>query len=449
MPKKLQTAALAPDPLARLYRACEPSKDLEPGDPRYVDLDEVRGDSVVRLFEKSLRLADPEHPEVKLLAGHIGSGKTSEMRRLKAQLEQVRDGSRPFLVLYLDVVEQLDLNDLDFPDLLVFVAAEVQRQLAEAKLPGFSPITSELKRIWDDIRGVLGSEIRASGASFSGPFGGLALELRNRPSRRTELRQAIERQSTTLLMAVNDVLQTARAEVRRDGERQGIVLLIDGLEKMTRRPLDDGVSNTHDRLFIDRSEQLAALDAHVVYTVPISLLYSPRCARLEQAFGEHSLIIPMVRLRGDNQGPVRPDTPGMQKMEEMLRKRCAFAQVDFEEAFVAPAARFLCEMSGGHPRHLMMFVQSALLELDQLPLTEQAAQRAVSKYANSLQRSVTDEAWERLRFFEVPRFEIPKDELHQLLLYQLWVFEYLSGTVWWEVNPVFRTIDRFRSGTRA
>ena len=36
----------------------------------------------------------------------------------------------------------------------------------------------------------------------------------------------------------------------------------------------------HEEIFIDRSEQLKALDCHLVYTVPISLLYSDQAVEL-------------------------------------------------------------------------------------------------------------------------------------------------------------------------
>jgi len=50
-------------------------------------------------------------------------------------------------------------------------------------------------------------------------------------------------------------------------------------------------------LFIDRSEQLSDLSVHAIYTVPISLIYSPGFSQLEQAVGEHTAPVSMIRLR--------------------------------------------------------------------------------------------------------------------------------------------------------
>lgn len=434
----------SPDPITRFFRACDPGHPLKPGDDRYVDLAGVRGDEdVVFVYERSIRRADPAGREVKLFCGHRGVGKTSELLRLQKRLSEKRDGQPAFQVVYLDVSLSLDPNDLDFPDLLVAVAAAVQEQLADAKVPGFSPTSTLLKSVWDDLRATLKSEVTLSEAEVGSGFAALTLELRNRPGKRKVLRDAIERFSTPLLGALNDLLGLARVEILKAGGA-GLVILVDGLDKLVRRPLDDGATNTHERLFIDRSEQLAALDAHVVYTVPISLIYSPRCADLEQTFGEHTVPLAMIRLRGEKRSPVRPETPGMLKMREILEKRCRHAGVTMEEAFDTPeTAAYLCEMSGGQPRHLMMFAQAAANALDTLPITREAAERAVKRYANSLLREVPDDAWLALRKFAEPSEVIPKDDLHQEMLFLLYVFEYMNGDLWYEVNPVFRTLDRF------
>ena len=66
-----------------------------------------------------------------------------------------------------------------------------------------------------------------------------------------------------------------------------------------------------------------------------------------------------------------------------------------------------------------------------------------SRYAQSLTREVPDDAWPALRPFDTPQRDIPKDELHQQMLFLLYVFEYMNGEMWYEVNPVLRTVPRF------
>jgi hypothetical protein len=434
------------DAITRLFRACEPNEALQPDDERYVNCDDVRGDNLVQTYVRSLRRADPVKPEVKLFAGHRGVGKTCELNRVKACLERPQSAEnphRPFRVIYMDATEKLDLNDLDLPDLLTFIASEVIVQLRAANLPGLGPISTYVTRVWDEIKGALGTEVVLKEASVEAGFGSLALELKNRPNSRQTLRRAIEMHSTGLLDAVNDLLVTANVKCRQNG-CEGLVLIVDGLERLVFRTLEGG-SSTHDRLFIERSDQLASLKAHTIYTVPISLFYSPRCAELEQTFGEHNVPVPMIRLHEYDAPDVVPDAPGMLKMWEMIEARCHYADVDVAHVFDSrDTGLYLCQMTGGHPRHLMMFLQASMNAVESLPITRAAAEKGVRNYANSLLREVPDDYWAKLRAFATPQSDIPKDEAHQKMLLLLHVFEYMNGSPWYEVNPVIRTLARFQ-----
>jgi hypothetical protein len=439
--------ASQPDAITRFFRACEPNLPLEPEDPRYVNCDAVRGDSLVETHARALYRADPTRPETRLFAGHRGVGKTSELLRLKKLLEKPPKEQRPFKVVYFDVSQSLDPNDLDFPDLLVFAASQVQQQLRQAGIPGFTATSQLLSKVWTDITGLLSLEIIPSEAEVSTPFAALTLELKNRPSARGKLRAAIEAQSTSLLQAVNDLLTMATVRLRESGS-EGLVLIIDGLDKLVLRPLEGG-SNTHIRLFCDRADQLTSLKAHVIYTVPISLFYSPRCGQLEQSFGEFNVPVPMIRLRGDNRSKITPESAGMSIMWEMIEARCGYADVSLSELFDSrETGNYVCQMTGGHPRHLMMLLQSAVNAVDSLPITKAAAEKAVRNYANSLFREIPDRFWPKLRKFAEPQEDIPKDEDHQEMLFLLHVFEYMNGQPWYEVNPVIRTLPKFRAAAR-
>jgi hypothetical protein len=433
-----------PDPITRLFRSCAPNEPVDPEDPRYVDCDDVRGENLARLYARALRRADPGRPEVKVFAGHRGVGKTSELLRLKRFLEKPSEPDhKPFLAIYSDASRSLDLNDLDFPDLLVFQAEQIQRQLQAARIPGFDPTTEYLKQLWDDLKGLLGSEVSLSEVGVELPYAKLALEIKNRPNARADLRKAIEKQSTSLLRAVNDILETATVKLRESG-REGLVLILDGLDQIVYRELDHSGTNTHERLFINRSEQLASLRSHVVYTVPISLIYSPRFAQLEQTFGGHQVPVPMIRLHEKGRAEAGGDTPGLAKLREILEARCRHAEVDFGDLFDSEATcRHLCRMTGGHPRHLMMFLRAATNEVDALPITREAVDTAIRNYANSLFREIPDEFWPHLRRFDIPQDDIPRDEIHQQMLLLLHVFEYMNGEPWYEVNPVLRTLAKF------
>ncbi len=74
----------------QVRRVARPSH-LEAGDPRYVVLDDIRGDNVQEKLRRALYI-DPDDPERKPVhisyAGHRGNGKTTE---LFAFMEEMKD----------------------------------------------------------------------------------------------------------------------------------------------------------------------------------------------------------------------------------------------------------------------------------------------------------------------------------------------------------------------
>ncbi len=89
--------------LIKAMAQCNPDEALPAEDPRYVDLDRIRGISVHRNILKKLATADHECYCHVALAGHRGSGKSTELNRLIAQAQL--DGFHP---LYAEVTERAD-----------------------------------------------------------------------------------------------------------------------------------------------------------------------------------------------------------------------------------------------------------------------------------------------------------------------------------------------------
>jgi len=94
-------------------------------------------------------------------------------------------------------------------------------------------------KVWEEILGLLTSQVELKGIGVEVGFAKLALELRNRPGSRDLLRQAVEQHNTSLLTAVNDLLDAANAAAHHAGQA-GLVLIIDGLDKLVRRDLGNG-----------------------------------------------------------------------------------------------------------------------------------------------------------------------------------------------------------------
>jgi len=74
------------DVITGIYNAVDPFRPLEPGDPAYVDCEAERGDANI-LLDLGPGIIRSNRYTCQLYAGHRGAGKSTELLRLKADLE--------------------------------------------------------------------------------------------------------------------------------------------------------------------------------------------------------------------------------------------------------------------------------------------------------------------------------------------------------------------------
>jgi hypothetical protein len=112
------------------YGAVDPDVPLEPGDPRYVDLNSARGDESLPAFiARRVRRTPANTWHRQLVTGHRGSGKSTELKCLQGLLDQAS-----FFTVYIDVEETLDLADVEYLDVLVAVARALDETARAKKL---------------------------------------------------------------------------------------------------------------------------------------------------------------------------------------------------------------------------------------------------------------------------------------------------------------------------
>ena len=83
------------------YKACDPEEALLAEDRRYVDLSDVRDDDnhLTRMIARRIKRHSAPNFHKKLVTGHCGCGKSTELHRLRAKLED-----QNYFVIYLTSV---------------------------------------------------------------------------------------------------------------------------------------------------------------------------------------------------------------------------------------------------------------------------------------------------------------------------------------------------------
>jgi hypothetical protein len=432
--------------LSRFYRACNPSKPLIVGEVEdrqyYIDFSSVRGSKIIESLKRTITLISPDEPTCQLFTGHIGCGKSTELLRLKSELEQ--DG---FHVVYFESSQDLDMADVDITDILLSVARQVSESLEAIKIrlkPSY--FTNLFGEIVDFLQTPIELETEAE---LSVGIGKITAKTKESPKLRRRLREYLEPRTAGILESLNkELLERATTELKRRG-KAGLVVIVDNLDRVDIRPLPSGRTQP-EYLFIDRGEQLRRLNCHVVYTIPLSLIFSNDCETLRNRLGGGltPTILPMVPIR---QRDGKEFQEGMDLLRRMVMVR-AFPNDILEKQLELTSVVFdtpetldrLCRVSGGHVRNLLGLLFDCLRQ-DNPPISRECLERVIRARRDYLTSSIDDQEWELL--FQVVQHQTVKgDAEYQTLLRSMFVFEYRDRDgCWYGINPALEETQKFQS----
>lgn len=439
---------LDPKLIDKIYNAFDPFEPLLPGDPAYVECEEVRGDSNIEkdLGRKIVRYKGNGHL-CQLYGGHRGGGKSTELLRLKKYLED----NNCFVVYFSADKEDIDSEDAQYTDILLACTRHLLEDLRDNNP---DPILHWLRDRWKDLK-----ELALTTAEFDNlkietaitTFAKITANLRAVPSQRAKIRKLVDPHTTTLLKALNEFIDEAQNQLPLGKTK--LVIITDSLDRITPTIQEDRRTN-HDHIFIDRTEQLKGLDCHVVYTVPISLLYSSRANDLFDNYGD-TTILPMIMVQ-------KPDgnsyQPGLDKLKEIISQRIKKinSNLNLETDIFEKKAILerLCLMSGGHVRQLMQLIQESINNIDNLPITGKASQRSITKLRDVYRRTIEESQWSIL--VEVNKSkELKNSDQYRDLLFNRCLLEYKyvdeqgGLTDWCDVHPLIRDIPKFKEFYRS
>lgn len=444
----------APDELIkRLYNAFDPFRPLPAGDPAYVDCRAVRGDGEI-LIELGREIVLADRITHQLYTGHRGAGKSTELLRLTQYLR-----GQGFRVVYFAADEEdIDKEDAQYTDIRL---ACTRHLLAELKGGQDNPIWKWLQLRMQALSELLQSEITLDDISVESQivqFAKLTATLKASPDTRAKIRRMVEPHTVSLIEALNQFITDAMAKTP-ERSTQKLVVIADNLDRITPIAQTGSSPSNHDTIFIDRSEQLQALKCHVIYTVPISLVYSSRATDLRDIYDTEAQVLPMVMVR-QLSGEIYP--PGLAALKEVISKRVyASAKADISAALVGgvfdteETLNQLCLMSGGHVRNLMLLTKEAVKRNEVLPISERAVRRAITEARNTYRNTITSESQWSLLAQVHQKKDILDEAAYRELLFNRCILEYRyindRGEVcrWRDVHPLIRGIQQFQDALAA
>jgi len=425
-----------PSHLLEVLQKIEYEEALPDGDPRYVDSREARGSekTFTRLARKfgwdpaSNAFFAPYEKHI-LFFGHIGIGKTTELRRYALQL----NGSRRFYVVEVDVLAKLDRNNLQYTEVLMAMAETLLERLhgdgfvlgAEALEPlqrwfgnvvetqtTTKELSAELKTVAEGGGGIPG--LIKLLATFTAAF-------KTGSSQKSEWRREIRNDFTSLALAFNTLIRLAEAQLARKGRAEQLLFLIDGTDKMR--------GEDTQQFFVQDAEQLLAIKTLVIYTAPLHLKYDGRLGGKLDA----DIVLPMMKLYERDGGRFEAGWRTMRRLLLLRADRCLFAS-DAE-------VDRLVEFSGGHPRELLRLLKLCC-ELAEDRIDASVVQTAIEKLAADYRYFLKPADYVLLKTIDSNPADGGNDEQAQQLLHRLALLQYNDGT-WRRSHPVVRTLEGY------
>jgi energy-coupling factor transporter ATP-binding protein EcfA2 len=431
--------------LATAYRASNltplEGDDL---DRYYMQLGEARKSESINNMSVSLDLQEVGEFSTILFTGHRGCGKSTELRLLE------RNWRKQYHVIYLETDEVTDINDVEYTDLYLLVAQYVEYELRKIGIQidpriirdfesWFADVTEETEETVESSISVEGEVTLGGESPFPIPFlakllAKLTSQIKGGSKDKKTIRQTLEKDFSRLKTTLNLLLDDGNKKLRKKyPDHKSILLIFDNLDRC---PLP--VAN---RLFFDYGSQLQELRCTIVYTVPISALYSPR--GIANTFAEPK-IVPMVNIWefARDRDRLNGNSQSIQALIDLLERRMDTKKVFASEQIL----RELIRASGGHIRHLMQMVREACLTAigrGHSMIEVDDAVYAIKQRQFSFEREIPDTHYAAIaNTYRTKRAN--NDEIGQLTLFNTSVLEYNGKQRWNYPHPTVMQIDAFQ-----
>jgi hypothetical protein len=415
--------------LLEFYRAVA-DRPLDPDSPEYVwlyDDPKLGLEDPVKLLARSIEWS-PANSSTQLLSGFRGSGKSTELRRLRRQLTD--DG---YLVLLFDFFDYLSPSlPLDVSDFLMVVAGALSDQLEGQEI---LPDGAARDGYWTRLTGFLKTRVEFDEiVAGMGPLQ-VKASLAADPTFRQRLQNSAAGHLAALVEDMRAYVHETIATIPQELLGKGLVLLADSIENVSGTLSNASeVQESVERLFTSHAEHLQLPDIHIVYTVPPWLKIRAPGISGRYSGGLH-MLHPLK---------VRQPTNGREPVRETLDALCQVvsARGDWQRLLGDRSVldRLALE-SGGHLRDLLRSLAEIVVRADQLPVDERTVERAITQARSELLPIAEDDAVWLQRIADTHEVSLRDIErLPRLVTFMdsHLVLCYRNGEDWYDVHPLVR-----------
>lgn len=436
--------------LAEVDNALDKFEPVSPDHPFFVDFKEVRGDFQDKEIYRMLNVRHQNNQytydsqvnrlnkTLLFLAGMRGIGKTSEL----AKYAKLLHNPDCFFVVTCNIDKELDMNDVEYMDILIFQLEKLLQKAKEVDLKINENILKQMA-VWFGERveeintslkgeGQASIEIKLENSFFGkllGLAGGLKAGISGTKERAEKIRTTFKNRFNDFASLFNEFVIRVAEQLRSEKKAQEILFIVDGLEKTLSVDM-------RRKLIMDESNRIRQIKANTIFTLPVELMKEQVKIKM---FAE-IVNFPCVKLQ-DKQGNLIPKA--IKKFEEFVFKRISETLFDSIETL-----HLAITYSGGVPKDLLRILETAAwyAEDEDTQITKNAVERAIQRLSNEMSRFLTEEEIaELLKIKQNLAKNKPTlfNEVLQDLVEKLIVLEYNDGT-YKRVHPLVEISETYK-----
>ncbi|MBI5185240.1 MAG: hypothetical protein HZA01_05885 [Nitrospinae bacterium] len=285
-------------------------------------------------------------PNIKLLfAGHRGSGKSTELNRLRRMIRG------EYFTITFSVRDELDIYNIDYIDLIFTLmekifsegkrAGYIRNQKLIENIHSWLGETTEIKLEETAYGMEIATGVKAGGGLLENIFG-LIAEVKNHfkmsGKTQTEMRRKIEPGISALKNYCNLLINEMELSLKK--ENKSLLIIIEDADKLECGKARD--------IFYEHSGILSEVNTRMIFSIHIFFLNSPFYKNLESKY--EKVTFPMIKI---NNRDGSPSKEGRDILEAIVGKRMDLSLMDGD------ARKLALEKSGGNIRDLFKIIENA------------------------------------------------------------------------------------------
>lgn len=358
------------------------------------------------------------------LSGHRGTGKTTELLKLKNEIDE----TTCYFTVFCDLSdEELDVNNIDFIDIVILILEKLIEALKEKKIDipkaniepfyeWYNQIITEINKQTDEsasieVEGKVGIDLFSLFSLVSKTKG----KLSGSNSTKESIRTVFKNKFSDFSLKFNEFILDIKDYLQKNEISKDLLFIIDGFEKI-------GSFEDRKKILIDNSNKFVEIKANMIITLPIELF--SEVGRLKE-FAKH-ISFPLITL----------DDKSKEKFKEFIYKRINKNLFENEKT-----VEQIISYGAGSPRETLKIISNAYIEAEDEIIdliSVKNAQKSISeemiKYLNTSEISLLKQVRNNNK--------IPFSEDLAKLLVKKVILEYDDGLEK-QINPILLDNEDF------